>query len=406
MHGGVVQTDGTTVTRLLRWFAGKHVVTFFESCVQCAYVLGDCRNGCVYTKMTRRNSTQRTRRATGAPKRQTRTSSPDTSAASTTGTNVNAPEYYAAGAVHPESGAPVVVYNSPPVYGSAVPPGAMYAAPTGEMYPVDVAGAHGPYVSGMTYYAYDYGAAAYADAAPAVDGAAPDDNGEVPPQSGAAPDKSGMEPPPSGGAPVADTDTSREDARPERGNKEPLATHDGGGRMVRQHSLSASLSSLTSIVSEASVSSSDFLASSDAPDATSTTSTSSGTSATTVQAPVQQKKRIPTCMLCGKENAEAFNCTDCTPKLTHDEQKAIVSEYGVNIAAESDTADVTLSVRQTLWLKSLRLHKYAPLLVGKTKTWLQDTSEEEFTKMGLASGAIKKLKAKLAASDTNSPWKE
>jgi hypothetical protein len=64
--------------------------------------------------------------------------------------------------------------------------------------------------------------------------------------------------------------------------------------------------------------------------------------------------------------------------------------------------DLILMTRQCVWLKVVRLHKYAPQLVGSTLSRLPDLSLEELSGLGLTAGASKKLLTK--AEDAALPW--
>lgn len=58
--------------------------------------------------------------------------------------------------------------------------------------------------------------------------------------------------------------------------------------------------------------------------------------------------------------------------------------------------------RQIVWLKVVRLHKYAPQLVGPMLSRLPHLSLEELSALGLTAGASKKLLTK--AEDAALPW--
>lgn len=58
--------------------------------------------------------------------------------------------------------------------------------------------------------------------------------------------------------------------------------------------------------------------------------------------------------------------------------------------------------RQFLWLKQLRLHKYAPMLLDMSREQLQQLSLEDLQNKGMTVGASKKLLAKFA--EENNPW--
>jgi hypothetical protein len=56
--------------------------------------------------------------------------------------------------------------------------------------------------------------------------------------------------------------------------------------------------------------------------------------------------------------------------------------------------------RQAIWLKSVRLHKYAAVLVGQPLADLLGATDEQLLALGFASGAARKLRASLR----DSPW--
>lgn len=61
--------------------------------------------------------------------------------------------------------------------------------------------------------------------------------------------------------------------------------------------------------------------------------------------------------------------------------------------------------RQFAWLKALRLHKYAPQLLGETLQRLPHLTIESLGQLGLTQGASKKLLSKVESADGNElPW--
>ncbi len=67
------------------------------------------------------------------------------------------------------------------------------------------------------------------------------------------------------------------------------------------------------------------------------------------------------------------------------------------------SSDLLRYVQQFSWLKSLRLHKYAPQLLGDTLDNLCQMPEEAVRDLGLTAGASKKILSKIAA-DSPIPW--
>lgn len=123
--------------------------------------------------------------------------------------------------------------------------------------------------------------------------------------------------------------------------------------------------------------------------------------------PTAKAKKIPTCMLCKRENVDTWSCDGCTMTATRADMVSLLAEF--NCAAENDTEDEPLPllqlqtyVKRVMLLKSVRMHKYSQALMTVSRDWLENASEDNLTELGLTSGARKKLRSKLA--DTIKSW--
>lgn len=120
-----------------------------------------------------------------------------------------------------------------------------------------------------------------------------------------------------------------------------------------------------------------------------------------------KKPKIPTCMLCKREDVDTWSCDGCTMTATRADMVSLLAEF--NCTAENDTEDEPLPVLQlqtyvkrVMWLKSVRMHKYSQALMTVSRDWLENATEDNLTELGLTSGARKKLRGKLA--DTMKSW--
>eukprot|EP00053_Salpingoeca_punica_P018799 m.186290 g.186290 ORF g.186290 m.186290 type:complete len:639 (+) comp17508_c0_seq3:265-2181(+) len=106
------------------------------------------------------------------------------------------------------------------------------------------------------------------------------------------------------------------------------------------------------------------------------------------------------CLLCHGEGHDPAACSQ--PTMSAAEMKMFLDEQNCPPPQDASETALLSSVRRYLWLKGLRLHKYGEHLVNLSRDQLISLTDDDLHKRGLAAGAVRKLRAKIAEHDT--PW--
>eukprot|EP00730_Choanoeca_flexa_P014665 TRINITY_DN6496_c0_g1_i2.p1 TRINITY_DN6496_c0_g1~~TRINITY_DN6496_c0_g1_i2.p1 ORF type:complete len:691 (+),score=129.51 TRINITY_DN6496_c0_g1_i2:227-2299(+) len=97
------------------------------------------------------------------------------------------------------------------------------------------------------------------------------------------------------------------------------------------------------------------------------------------------------CFFCGQTDHDSFSCQVV---LEQDQLRAILKDVNCQPdALATMTVDrLRLCVMQYVWLKQMRLHKYASLLAGRDSDELLAMTDTDLRELGMTSGAAKKLR--------------
>jgi len=106
------------------------------------------------------------------------------------------------------------------------------------------------------------------------------------------------------------------------------------------------------------------------------------------------------CILCYSDDHETMLCEK--PTVSAQELRSVLEDVKCPLPAGASMEELVLIAKQFAWLKSVRLHKYAPQLVGTVLCRLPHLTADELASLGLTAGASKKLLTK--AGDGVLPW--
>eukprot|EP00051_Salpingoeca_urceolata_P021311 m.332042 g.332042 ORF g.332042 m.332042 type:complete len:672 (+) comp19775_c3_seq1:4835-6850(+) len=113
------------------------------------------------------------------------------------------------------------------------------------------------------------------------------------------------------------------------------------------------------------------------------------------------KRTVGKCLLCKSEGHDCITCTEDELVISREELLAHLRSRNVHVDDDASEARLICLARQLHWLKSLRLHKYAPLVVGHSISDLSKYDDESLKAKSVTTGAIKKL---LSHFKTLPPW--
>lgn len=107
------------------------------------------------------------------------------------------------------------------------------------------------------------------------------------------------------------------------------------------------------------------------------------------------------CMVCRREGHTPREC----PEIPAESLEALLEENGCPVPKDSTLEELATILERFSWLKNLRLHKYANLLLSKPYEWFTSQNEQTLKALGMTSGASKKLRSKVY-TDEYFPWLE